>query len=96
VAAYKLTADAERDFEGIYRYSIDTFGMVQANSYALDLIEVFEILATNPFAGRDVKIIAPDARCFIHASHSIYYEIEGEVVMILRILHQSQDPLRHL
>lgn len=60
------------------------------------MIETFDMLAMNPFAGRDVKTTAPNARCFIHASHSVYYEIEGEVIMILRILHQSQDPLRHL
>ena len=93
MAAYKLTADAETDFQSLYRYSIETFGLVQANSYALDMIDTFEMLATNPFAGRDVKM---NARCFVHASHSIYYEIEGEAVLILRILHQSQDPLRHL
>ena len=95
MAAYKLTSDAERDFEGIYRYSIDTFGLNRANSYALDLIDAFEMLAMNPFAGRDIKAITPDTRCFIHVSHSIYYEIEAEEVNILRILHQSQDPLRY-
>ncbi|ESQ92445.1 type II toxin-antitoxin system RelE/ParE family toxin [Asticcacaulis benevestitus] len=93
MAAYKLTADAEADFLSLYLYSIETFGLIQANSYALDMIDTFEILAINPFAGRDVKT---NARCFIHASHSIYYEIEGEAVLILRILHQSQDPMRHL
>ena len=96
MAAYRLTADAERDFEVIYRYSIDTFGLIKANSYALDLLETFEMLSTNPFAGRNVKAIAQGARCFIHVSHSVYYEIDGEIIMILRILHQSQDPLRHL
>lgn len=55
MAAYKLTADAETDFQSLYRYSIETFGLVQANSYALDMIDTFEMLTTNPFAGRDVK-----------------------------------------
>ncbi|MGN6207336.1 type II toxin-antitoxin system RelE/ParE family toxin [Asticcacaulis sp.] len=96
MAGYKLTADAERDFENIYRYSIDTFGPLQANNYAVDLIDAFEMLATNPFAGRDIKTIVSDARCFVHASHSIYYWLQDETVMIFRILHQSQDPMRHL
>lgn len=97
MAVYRLSAHAEVDFADIYRYSVLTFGEARADVYASDLIEAFGMLGRNPLAGEDVSTFRSETRRLNHDSHAIYYDqINGEVVRILRILHQTQDPLRHL
>ncbi|MBW8879890.1 MAG: type II toxin-antitoxin system RelE/ParE family toxin, partial [Asticcacaulis sp.] len=71
-------------------------GEAQADRYGVSLIEAFEMLAESPMAGKVEDSVLADARCLIHELHSIYYWLEGDVVVIDRILHQMQDPLRHL
>jgi len=95
VASYRLTAHAEQDFADIYRYSLQNFGAYQAENYAIDLTDGFEIIAQNPHSGRLMTIGTEEARRLARCYHSIYYEIEADIVTILRILHQSQDPMRH-
>ncbi len=97
MAAYKLTFDADEDLANIFRYSILTFGAAQADRYVARLIEGFELLADNPFAGADYAHIRPDSRRLIQEKHVIYYLLEADgSVTIFRILAQHQDPLRHL
>ncbi len=97
MAGYKLSPAAEADFADIYRYSILTFGEKRADLYASDLIDAFDMLGHNQLAGEDVATIRPDTRRLVHESHAIYYDlIDDCVVRVLRILHQTQDPMRHL
>ena len=96
MAGYSLTEDADIDFAYIYERSQKDFGERQADKYALRLIDAFELLAERPRAGHDISHIKPDSRRLHHESHAIYYYIRDDEVVIQRILHQSQDPLRHL
>lgn len=96
MAGYSLTEDADLDFADIYGRSQQNFGAHQAEKYALKLIDAFELLAERPRAGHDISYIKPGSRRLHHESHTIYYRIGDGEVIIFRILHQSQDPLRHL
>jgi len=95
MADYRLTADAEADFAAIYEYSVETFGQLRADKYALSLIDAFEFLATTPKAGREFQP-RPGTRRLVEESHIIYYRVDGSRILILRVLSQHQDPLRHL
>lgn len=97
MAGYRLTSDADEDFADIYRYSVQTFGLLRADEYAVRLIEGFELLAKNPLAGGDYSHIRPNSRRLVHEKHVIYYWLEAQGgIAIFRILSQHQDPLRHL
>ncbi len=93
---YKLTADARGDLFDIADYTTLTFGVAQSLIYRDSLIEAFETLAAHPRAGISLDHIKPGARRLKHESHAIYYRTKGDHILILRILHQSQDPMRHL
>ncbi len=95
MAGYRLTADAEADFAAIYEYSLQTFGQPRADKYAVSLIDAFEFLITTPKAGREFQP-RPGTRRLVQESHILYYRVEGSNILLLRILSQHQDPLRHL
>tara|TARA_R110000868_G_scaffold190550_1_gene434370 strand:+ start:29073 stop:29366 length:294 start_codon:yes stop_codon:yes gene_type:complete len=97
MAGFRLTVRAEADVEAIYEYSILNFGLERAGAYFDSLFARFVLLADYPGLGHDYGHIAPGLRRFEQVSHSIYYtRLDDGDVLILRILGQGQDPLRHL
>ena len=47
-AEYWLTPEAELDMEAIWLYTLEEWGLEQANRYTDELTEAFGQLATNP------------------------------------------------
>lgn len=48
MANYELSQAAERDFESIFEYGIDTFGLDQALRYQNGMVQRFDKLAAQP------------------------------------------------
>lgn len=94
--SYRLSNDAEQDVIDIYLYSYQEFGEAKAESYHQALVEHFNKLAKNPAMGRDFSFIKAHTRRSNCVSHVVYYQVIGADVLILRVLHQSRDPARHL
>lgn len=94
---YHLSPDAAEDLEDLYFYSIQQFGPDQAEIYHQKLEDHFILLTENPRMGRDYSFIKQHIRRSNCGSHAVYYRLVGinSTVLILRILHQSQDPARH-
>ncbi len=93
MGGYKLTGAADRDFETIFDYGIDTFGLDQALIYQNNMKQRFEKLAEQPTLYPAVEHIYEGHRRSVFGSHSIYYRIERMDVVIVRILGQ-QDPAK--
>ena len=103
----RLTAAAEKDFEGIVVWTIEQFGEAQALVYAETLSLALAALTEGP-AFADVKrrdnIIT--GLCSLHVArqgrkgrHFILFRVAkrgGSVIEILRLLHDSMDLPRHL
>lgn len=96
MAGYRLTARADADLSAIYEYSIVNFGLERARTYLQGLGDAFESLVENPRMGLDCGHIKHGHRRHTHVSHSIYYRLHDQGIEVLRVLHASQDPLRHL
>jgi len=96
MASYQLTEDAEADVDGIYEYSILHFGLQQARDYVNGLHGCFGNLADSPRLGRDYSHVKANARRFEYQSHSVYYTITSDGILVLRVLGASMDPGRHL
>ena len=92
---YQLTSKAEDDIEKIYEYSILKWGLVTARDYFLGLHEKFGLLADNQSWGNDYDFISPGLYRYEYRSHSIYYRSSGDLILIVRILGNRQDPARH-
>lgn len=91
MARYELSIAADRDFEGIFNFGIDRFGLAQALSYQDGLKQRFANLAADPERYPAVVHIREGYRRSVFGAHAIYYRIEPQRVFIVRILGR-QDP----
>jgi len=91
MGSYELAKAADEDFENIFDYGIDTFGLDQALKYQNSMKQRFDELAEQPKLYPAVDHIRTGYRRSVYGSHSIYYRIEANRILIVRILGQ-QDP----
>jgi len=96
VPSVELTEDAEGDLDHITDYTIDRWGKVQARKYIRGLVVRMEQLAARPLIGRERKDLREGLRSFSFESHIIYYRPIEVGIRVLRVLHQSQEPHRHI
>lgn len=88
---YSLSSQAASDLDGIYEYTIVTFGLSQARNYLTGLHECFRMLADNPLYGRSATELATNLRRLEYQSHIVFYVPREQGVLIVRVLHQSMD-----
>ena len=89
MARYELSEDADLDFENIFDFGIDTFGLDQAMDYQNGLKKHFDALAEQPKLYAAIDHIRTGYRRSVYRSHSIYYRIEPGRIFIVRILGQQ-------
>jgi toxin ParE1/3/4 len=94
---YRLTRRAEADLKDIYRYTRRTWGRARAAQYASQLQQCFTMLAARPHAGRKREELQPPGlHSFVQGSHVIFYQPQPYGMLVVRVLHGSQDVRRHL
>ena len=86
---HEISRAAEADLKDIFHYTVDAFGPRQAERYLKDLGGVFEMLGEFPELGRPFE---RGSRSFIHGSHIVIYRVEGDFVLIGRVLHGAREP----
>ena len=89
MGSYRLTKAADEDFENIFDYGIDTFGLDQALKYQKRMQQRFSEIANTPLLYPEVDEIREGFRRSVYESHSIYYREEGGDILIVRILGQQ-------
>ncbi|GFD88268.1 hypothetical protein KUL152_04940 [Tenacibaculum sp. KUL152] len=57
MAKYRLSSAADQDFEELFEYGIDNFGLAQAKLYVDGLIIQFQSIAENPLHYQAVDLI---------------------------------------
>lgn len=92
---YVLSPMAEEDLEDIWTYTAREWSVDQAETYTNDIINVFEAIAAGKRDHRPVLVRAGYLKTLV-GRHAIYFQARGEVIAIIRILHQSMDVERHL
>lgn len=93
---YKLSVRALKDVEQLFLYSIEKFGVQQAENYVQTLEQTFQLLADFPTIGRNAGHIRPELRAHAHQSHTIYYRIKTNHIFIVRVLSNKMDHPRHM
>ena len=88
MARYSLTNQADADFQAIFEYGIDRFGLQQAEKYQREMIQRFQEVARNPLHYPSVaEEIREGYRRSVFNAHSIYFRIDDEQsILIVRIL----------
>jgi len=92
---YRLFPLAEADLEDIWLYTFQHWSMAQADTYHNHLVSAFSGLAAGTKQGRSVGVLQ-DFQKYRCGSHVIYFLDHPDHLDVIRILHQRQDPERHL
>jgi toxin ParE1/3/4 len=96
MADYELSVAAAADLEDVFVYTIQTFGIAQAERYRSTLETALQRVANDPRLGRPVEGRTQVFRQYNCESHGIFYVIEGDAIFVVRILHLAMDFTRHL
>ena len=91
----RISPEAEIDLLEIGTYTRDTWGWRQADRYLTQLEEGCELIANNPMIGRSCKQIQERLCRFGIGRHVIFYVVEHEGVLIVRVLHQNMLPTNY-
>ena len=100
----RIGAAAELDFANILKWTVENFGERRSRIYRDTLVQAIEELAADPYlvASQTRDEILPGFRT-LHVGRRgrrgrhllLYRVVQGEIVEITRILHDSMDLQRH-
>lgn len=90
-ARLQFTNAARSDLIHLRRYSLQQFGKQAADRYVNHIESVFRLLEKMPLAGQAQPEVGSAVRCYVKKRHRVFYELEGDIVLILRVLHHAQD-----
>ncbi len=92
----RKTARAETDLEDIWFHSFTEWDEAQADSYYDELSGGINKLAQHPKLGKPCDDVRPHYRVLPINRHLVYYKIEGDIIRVMRVLHDRMKPGRHL
>ena len=95
-ARYTLRQLAQNDLEEIWLYSLQEWGVVQADKYIRALVARFAWLSENPQIGKRRDDIKLGDYCFPEGSHIIFYTLTSYGIDVIGIPHQRMDVMGHL
>ncbi len=87
----EISVLASRDLYEIHSVGLGRYGPAPADAYLAKLFSTFEHIAQWPFAARERLSVRPSIRLFRRDAHNILYRVEGETVLILRVLHHNAN-----
>jgi toxin ParE1/3/4 len=89
MASYRLTSEAHVDLDRLYEHGVLTFGLRQADAYFDGIVTRFQEIANQPELYPAIDHIRQGYRRSVYQSHSIYYRIDPDEIVIVRILGQQ-------
>ncbi len=92
----ELSPSAKEDLRQIFQYGTKHWIPSQAEAYLFKIKQTFSLLIQYPYLGVTRADLKMNIRSKVIAKHIIYYQITPDCIKIIRVLHQSQDPLKHI
>ncbi|MFH1796912.1 MAG: type II toxin-antitoxin system RelE/ParE family toxin [Pseudomonadota bacterium] len=92
----RISAQAQRDLEHIWAYTVENWGEEQAVQYVAQVRAALELLRTNPGLARPAEDVRPGLRKFTVGSHVLYVRLGDRFLRLVRVLHGRMDAGRHL
>lgn len=95
-SGWVLRPAAEADLSAIWLQGVASWGVDQAERYADGLFAVFDLLAEFPEMARERREFTPPVRIHLSGSHLVIYQLDGQGIQIIRILHAHQNLTAYL
>ena len=93
---YRIRSNVTSDLESIWLYTLEQWGVEQANTYLEAIIQRFDWLVDNPLLGKQRDDIKKGYYCFPEGMHLVFYTIEDNQIEIIGVPHQSMDIVEYL
>ncbi|HKX45920.1 MAG TPA: type II toxin-antitoxin system RelE/ParE family toxin [Planctomycetota bacterium] len=82
---------ARADLEQVWSYTLERWGVEQADRYLRGIGVVLRLLAEHPALGRDESKLREHYRSYLVGRHVIYYVFDDATLSVVRVLHCSLD-----
>lgn len=92
----RISAPARRDLESIGEYTRRQWGAAQKRKYLRHLQDKLIALQASPAIGAPRDDVSPGLRGLAALEHIIFYRESETALLIVRILHTSQDVTAHI
>ena len=93
---YRLSPAALRDLEGIWLYTLEQWGLGQAQHYTDEITAAFDKLVNNPQQGMSCENMRKGYRRGLVRRHVIYFRVTEYGIAIIRVLHALMDARQQL
>ncbi len=87
----KLTEAAEQDLADIAAWLTMEASETTVRRIVGDLLQRLDGVLAFPESGAPRDSIRPGLRAVFRHNHAIYYQVEGDVVAVIRVLHGARD-----
>ena len=91
ITGYRLTPKAEEDLAAIWRLSAETWSAAQSDTYLDTLVATIDTIVAMPPLARERREFDPPVRIHSTAEHVIIYLVDGDVIVVIRILGGRQN-----
>lgn len=98
MSSFRVQARAGHRIDEIYRYTRDTWGEAQAETYIRGLFQRFEAIAARRFPWRPIPAeFGVDGYVCRYERHFIYWKVLGDgAVGIVTVLHERMHRIERL
>lgn len=96
MARIRLARTAETDLEDIWRYSVSTWGLEQAERYTALIERLSTACLTTRISGRHGPMSTRATAPLPVAKHVIFYTVSTDTIDVLGLPHERMDAKRHL
>lgn len=86
-----LTPAALDDLDEIWAFSAETWSVSQAETYLSDLGLQLQALCDYPEIARERQELSPPVRIHRFRSHVVLYRIDGDRLVVFRVVHARRD-----
>jgi len=91
-----ITDPARDDLGAISAYTFTKWGEEQSTKYTEELYKTIVNIANDPDTGKSRYGVPKVIKGRKSGRHVVFYRIIGQIIFIMRILHESMDHGRHL
>ena len=92
----ELSVDADADLFDMLAYGTVVHGEATSDSYYFGLMDCFDFLCANPHAGQIDEDSGLGLRRWRFRQHRIFYRVEPDELLVVRVFHVSADAVRWL
>jgi toxin ParE1/3/4 len=96
VKQLELSVAADADLFDILAYGTAVHGEAASDAYYTGLTEAFAFLCEHPEAGQVNEDSGLGLRRWRYRQHRIFYRVDDDVLLIVRVFHVAADAVRWL